>query len=259
MKWTAFTISVLAAPFANAYPITGDDVKCRAGPGTSYAVKKTLKKGTDVKITCQTEGTTISGNSIWDKISDGCYVSDYYVKTGSNGFVTKKCGGGCSSPKSNQATVDLIGEFEGFVPHIYNDAAGYPTVGYGHLCKNSKCTDVKYPIPLSKANGKKLLADDMAKFEKCITAMMNSKVMLNKNQYGALISWSFNVGCGAAKDSTLVKRLNNRENPKIVIPQELAKWVYAGGKKLQGLVRRRNAEIALSKKATSDKALPVKC
>lgn len=118
MKWTAFTISVLAASFASAYPITGDDVKCRVGPGTSYAVKKTLKKGTDVKITCQTEGTTISGNSLWDKISDGCYVSDYYVKTGSNGFVTKKCGGGCSSPKSNQATVDLIGEFEGFVPHI---------------------------------------------------------------------------------------------------------------------------------------------
>jgi lysozyme len=44
---------------------------------------------------------------------------------------------------------------------IDKDAAGYPTVGYGHLCSNSKCTDVKYPIPLSKANGKKLLADDM--------------------------------------------------------------------------------------------------
>lgn len=89
--------------------------------------------------------------------------------------------------------------------------------------------------------------------------MMNSKVTLNKNQYGALISWSFNVGCGAAKDSTLIKRLNKRENPKTVIPQELPKWVYAGGKKLQGLVRRRNAEIALSKKATSEKALPAKC
>jgi uncharacterized protein YraI len=118
MKFTLFALSTLTASLAAAYPITGDDVKCRSGPGTSYAVKKVLKKGTDVTITCQTEGTNISGNTIWDKISDGCYVSDYYVKTGSNGYVKPKCGGGCSAPSSNQATVDLIGEFEGFVPHI---------------------------------------------------------------------------------------------------------------------------------------------
>ncbi|KAH7110399.1 lysozyme-like domain-containing protein [Dactylonectria estremocensis] len=259
MKFTLFALSTLTASLAAAYPITGDDVKCRSGPGTIYAAKKVLKKGTDVTITCQTEGTNISGNTIWDKISDGCYVSDYYVKTGSNGYVKPKCGGGCSAPSSNQATVDLIGEFEGFVPHIYKDAAGYPTVGYGHLCSNSKCTDVKYPIPLSKANGKKLLADDMRKFEKCIAKMVSSKVALNKNQFGALVSWSFNVGCGAAEGSQLIKRLNKGEKPNTVVSGELPKWVYAGKRKLPGLVRRRNAEIALAKKATSEKALPVKC
>lgn len=42
------------------------------------------------------------------------------------------------------------------------DATGHPTVGYGHLCTKSKCAEVGYPIPLSKANGKKLLATDMA-------------------------------------------------------------------------------------------------
>jgi hypothetical protein len=47
------------------------------------------------------------------------------------------------------------------LPSSDTDAAGYPTVGYGHLCKDSKCSDVKYKIPLSKDDGKKLLADDM--------------------------------------------------------------------------------------------------
>ncbi len=41
------------------------------------------------------------------------------------------------------------------------DATGHPTVGYGHLCSDSKCSGVKYAIPLSVANGKNLLADDM--------------------------------------------------------------------------------------------------
>ena len=77
---------------AGPYPITADDVKCRSGPGTSYSIKKTYAKGTDVQITCQTEGTNIFGNSIWDKTTDGCYVSDYYIRTGVNDYVTGRCG-----------------------------------------------------------------------------------------------------------------------------------------------------------------------
>jgi uncharacterized protein YraI len=119
MKFLTLAVLASAISTATAYPITADDVKCRSGPGTSFAVKKTYKKDTNVDISCQTEGTDIFGNSIWDKTQDGCYVSDYYVKTGSDGYVTDKCeGGGCSPPKSNSATVDLIAEFEGFVSTI---------------------------------------------------------------------------------------------------------------------------------------------
>jgi GH24 family phage-related lysozyme (muramidase) len=85
-----------------------------------------------------------------------------------------------------------------------------------------------------------------------------TKATVNLNQYGALVSWSFNMGCGAAETSTLIKRLNKGENVNTVLSEELPKWVHAGGKVLQGLVRRRNAEIALAKKATNDKALPAK-
>jgi lysozyme len=255
-----FVFATLAAS-AIAYPITGSTVNCRTGPGTNYAVKKSYSKGADVTISCQTAGTSVNGNNIWDKTQDGCYVADYYVKTGTSGYVTKKCGGGstCTAPKSNSATVDLIGKAEGFRANVYNDPAGHPTVGYGHLCTKAKCAEVKYKIPLSTADGKKLLADDMKKFEKCITAMLNNKAVLNLNQYGALVSWSFNVGCGAAQGSQLIKRLNAGENVNKVLSNELPKWVNAGGKKLPGLVTRRNNEIALAKKTPSGKALPVKC
>lgn len=45
---------------------------------------------------------------------------------------------------------------------IDNDPSGYPTVGYGHLCDDSSCSDVPYPIPLSEADGRSLLQSDMA-------------------------------------------------------------------------------------------------
>jgi uncharacterized protein YraI len=121
MNRLAVVILACSALSVNAYSISGDDVNCRSGPGTSYSVKRQYAKGHDVKLSCQTEGESINGNKIWDKTTDGFYVSDYYVKTGVNGYVTSKCsssGGGssgsCSAPKSNKATVDLIAEFEGF-------------------------------------------------------------------------------------------------------------------------------------------------
>jgi GH24 family phage-related lysozyme (muramidase) len=158
------------------------------------------------------------------------------------------------------------------------DATGHPTVGYGHLCTQSKCAEVKYKIPLSQADGKKLLADDIKvrhfdsnhlirtdyahttqKYEKCVTSMAKSKAKLNANQYGAVVSFTFNLGCGAAEGSQMMKRLNNGENPNTVIANEFPKWVHGNGAVLPGLVRRRNAEIALAKKATSTAALPPKC
>lgn len=89
--------------------------------------------------------------------------------------------------------------------------------------------------------------------------MTADKVVLNANEYGALVSWAFNVGNGNVKSSSLLKRLNNGEKPSTVIPEELPKWKYAGGKVMPGLVRRRKEEVALSKKKTDDPALPVDC
>ena len=82
---------------------------------------------------------------------------------------------------------------------------------------------------------------------------------MNANEYGALCDWAFNVGCGNVASSTLIKRLNEGEKPLTVIDQELPLWVYAGGKKLPGLVTRRKNEVKLANTATKVGALPAKC
>ncbi|KFG84847.1 glycoside hydrolase family 24 protein [Metarhizium anisopliae] len=165
----------------------------------------------------------------------------------------------CSAPKANEATVKFISTFEGWYDHVYPDPGPQhlETLGYGHLCKKPNCAEVKYPFPpLSKADGLKLLSDDMSVAENCIYQDTSAKVTLNANQYGALVSWAFNVGCGNVASSRLIRRLNAGEDPDTVAAQELPQWNRAGGKVLPGLTRRRNAEVELFKTPTNDPALP---
>lgn len=85
---------------------------------------------------------------------------------------------------------------------------------------------------------------------------VDNKIVLNANQYGALVSFVFNVGCGNFADSTLLKRLNAGEKPSTVVEEELPQWRLAGGKIAPGLVERRKQEIALFNKPTTEPALP---
>ncbi|MBO1333912.1 peptidase [Streptomyces sp. VRA16 Mangrove soil] len=83
-----------AAAAAVTYPIApGYSVNVRSGPGTQYRV---LPVGARVGIYCQTPGETVTGpygtSSLWDNIGVGEYVSDTYVKTGSDGYVASRCG-----------------------------------------------------------------------------------------------------------------------------------------------------------------------
>ncbi|KAF2964128.1 hypothetical protein GQX73_g9457 [Xylaria multiplex] len=165
----------------------------------------------------------------------------------------------CTGPAVNQATVDLIAGFEGFSADVYDDPTGNPTIGYGHLCQLTGCSEIPYSIPLSEADGKSLLADDVISPQDCITTQTAASVTLNANQYGALVSWAYNVGCGNSGSSSLITRLNNGEDPQTVIAEELPLWNKSGGEVLPGLVRRRAAEVDLANTATSDPALPAGC
>ncbi|MFI9824942.1 SH3 domain-containing protein [Streptomyces sp. NPDC052013] len=78
------------------YPVApGVQVNVRSGPGTNYNIVRVLPAGASVPIYCQTPGTTVTGpygtSNIWDNISNGEYVSDAYVKTGSDGYVASRC------------------------------------------------------------------------------------------------------------------------------------------------------------------------
>ena len=91
MKFTATALLLAPVALAAKYPITGNEVNCRSGPSTSSDIVTSYKKGDEVQVTCQIDGEDIFGNTIWDQTEDGCYVADFYVKTGSNTFVTEAC------------------------------------------------------------------------------------------------------------------------------------------------------------------------
>lgn len=156
----------------------------------------------------------------------------------------------------NQAGLDLVKEFEGFhsrrfksgpkkgqsVPNggvtAYFDPVGIPTIGYGNIDSVTRAdVDVKV---ISPQEAEKLLRGDLKTAEDAVSNLITVK--LNDNEFSALVSFTFNVGAGALKNSTLRKRLNRGDNRTSVANEEFRKWVKAGGRVLQGLVRRRRAE-----------------
>jgi len=149
---------------------------------------------------------------------------------------------------TNQAGVNLIKEFEGWYPNFYTDPVGIKTIGYGHACHVWNCAvplNGIYTPPLSLAQGDALLKSDLAaagRYEACVTSYATFSG-LTANQYSALVSFAFNLGCGNLQSSTLLKLVNagNTQGAS----EEFGKWIYAGGVVLPGLVRRREAERVL--------------
>ena len=134
-------------------------------------------------------------------------------------------------------TMKLVKEFEGLRLTAYQDSVGVWTIGYGHTGP-----EVKKGMTITQAQADSYLQSDLNKFTNCVNTYITAR--LNPNQVGALISWSYNVGCGNLQSSTLRRRMNAGETPNTVAREELPKWVKAGGQTLPGLVRRRNAEVA---------------
>lgn len=167
--------------------------------------------------------------------------------------------GSCGAPAVNAEVLAHIKLSEGFVRSPAPDPIGLPTVGYGHLCQTTGCAEVPYSFPLTEATATSLLVSDLRTFQNCIARDIVDSVRLNANQYGALVSWAFNVGCGNSGSSTLIRRLNNGETPNTVAEQELPKWNKAGGDVLPGLVTRRAKEVALFKTSSNVIAHPPSC
>jgi len=94
---------------------------------------------------------------------------------------------------------------------------------------------------ITKERGLELLRADAGASAKVVNRAVH--VPLNQPQFDALVSFTFNLGEGNLQQSTLLKRLNNREYD--AVPQELNRWVKANGATLPGLVKRRDAEGVL--------------
>ena len=136
--------------------------------------------------------------------------------------------------KISQAGLELIKHFEGFSHEVYICPGGFRTIGFGHLMAD----DEDYPDGISLFEGERLLWAELEKDQQAVRRLIN--VPLTQGQFDALVSFVYNLGSGALQRSTLRQKINREEHDEV--PKELMKWVYADGRKLNGLIRRRQAE-----------------
>jgi lysozyme len=135
--------------------------------------------------------------------------------------------------KITQEGLDLIKRFEGFSSTVYICPAGYPTIGYGHLVRDHEKFET-----ISQEEAEALLRVDVESAERAVLRLI--KVPLTDGQFDALVSFTYNLGSGALQCSTLRRKVNRQAHAEV--PEQLLRWVWAGGRKLRGLVSRREFE-----------------
>ena len=141
--------------------------------------------------------------------------------------------------KTSQKGINLIKSFEGCKLQSYRDSVGVLTIGYGHTL------GVYAGMRITLQEAEDLLKNDLIIYESCIHKLV--KVNLTQNEFDSLVSWTYNLGCGSLRKSTMLKYLN--EGKKQFVTSEMIKWNKAGGQVLKGLIRRREAEATLFSQA----------
>ena len=132
-----------------------------------------------------------------------------------------------------QEGLDLIKHFEGFSPIVYTCPAGYATIGYGHLITKDESFKT-----IKQDDAQVLLRSDAEAAERAVLRFIN--VPLTDGQFDALVSFTFNLGSGALQRSTLRRKVNRQAHGEV--PDQFNRWVWAGGRKLKGLIARRRME-----------------
>lgn len=141
----------------------------------------------------------------------------------------------------NKAGKDLIKRFEGCKLKAYKCPANVWTIGYGNTFYEDG-TKVKEGDVITQERAEQLFDIIISDFVRMTDALVKSNV--TENNFSALVSFTFNVGTGNLRRSTLLRKVN--ANPKDeTIPAEFRKWVRANNVVLKGLQRRREAEIKL--------------
>ncbi|MDS7929214.1 lysozyme [Acinetobacter sp. V102_4] len=141
---------------------------------------------------------------------------------------------------TSQVGVDLITSFESIKLKAYDDGVGVWTIGIGTTIYPNG-VKVKQGDTCTLDQAKSYFKHDLAKFEKTVNESVT--VPLTQNQFDALVSLTYNIGSGAFKNSTLLKKLNKSDFQGAA--DQFLVWKKAKDKVLTGLVRRREAERAL--------------
>lgn len=131
--------------------------------------------------------------------------------------------------KVSDSLIKQLMTFEGLSLEAYEDAAGVPTIGYGHT------GGVKMGDRISEYWAKELLLADIAVAERAVDSL---ELDLTQGQLDALVSFTFNLGFGRLKSSTLLKVIRQGGSMR-QIRREFMRWVHAGGRRLKGLEKRR--------------------
>ncbi|CAI1137336.1 lysozyme [Serratia proteamaculans] len=133
--------------------------------------------------------------------------------------------------------IELIKRFEGLELKAYQDSVGIWTIGYGW----TQPVDGKKIGPdmvIDQATANRLLKCGVVQYEQGVNQLV--KVKITQGQFDALVSFAYNLGLRSLSTSTLLQKLNAGD--KQGATNEFDKWVNAGGKRLEGLVKRRAAE-----------------
>lgn len=138
--------------------------------------------------------------------------------------------------RTSEKGIEFIKLSEGLLLEAYQDSGGVWTIGYGHT------KGVKKGDQITEFMATEYLKDDLRNSEQAVSLYVTSKI--NQNQFDALVSFTFNLGPGNLKSSTLLKRVNADPNdPDIAL--QFQRWVYCKGVVLKGLVKRREREAAM--------------
>jgi len=140
--------------------------------------------------------------------------------------------------RTSPTGLDLIKRFEGFSAVPYLCPANLWTIGYGHVLLPA---ERKRLMQVDEAMAEQLLIGDVGFAEAAVRSSIH--IPLSQNQFDALVSFTFNVGAGALQRSTLRRVINRGEEADV--PAQWMRWVWAGGRKLSGLARRRGSELLI--------------
>ncbi|WP_431612921.1 lysozyme [Enterobacter chengduensis] len=142
--------------------------------------------------------------------------------------------------QTSEKGIALIKEFEGCRLTAYQDSVGVWTIGYGWT-QPVDGKPIRAGMTIKQETAERLLKTGLVSYESDVSRLV--KVGLTQGQFDALVSFTYNLGARSLSTSTLLRKLNAGDYAGAA--NEFQRWNKAGGKVLNGLSRRREAERAL--------------